>query len=241
MLRIIDLSYCLDDKPSIPGHPSLETIPITTHEKHGRSNTGMRVSAHLGTHVDSPYHFVQDGQSIDQIPLDKVVGPCVKIDLRNKLKPKGGITAAMLDDALRSYAPDITFHDKILMVYTGWMNACGGYHNAAFYRDNWTLTVPATDLIIEKGFKAVAVDFPVDEALPGGPRPGDAPAHRNLLGHGIPLVENLVNMDQVRDKVFFFVGAPINLAGFDGAPARAFAIEGLVFENRHIPPTHYRE
>lgn len=231
MLRIIDLSYCLDDKPSIPGHPSLETISITTHHDHGRSNTGMRVSAHLGTHVDSPYHFLPDGQSVDEIPLEKVIGLCIKIDLRNKIKPKQGISVELISDALQDFSPDITFHDKMLMIYTGWMDICGGYHDVAFYRDNWFLTVPATDLIIERGFKAVAVDFPIDKALPGGPMPGDAPAHRNLLGNGIPLVENLVNMDQISAEVFFFVGAPIKLAGFDGAPARAFAIEGLDFED----------
>ena len=93
MPKLIDLSLPLTTNVTVvPGHPTLSFHPIHTHETHGRSNTEMHASIHTGTHCDPPYHFVPGGKTIDQMPLERFMGPAVKIDLRRKVKPRTGIT-----------------------------------------------------------------------------------------------------------------------------------------------------
>ncbi len=54
--------------------------------------------------------------------------------------------------------------------------------------------------------------------------------HTILLGGGVTIVEGLANLDQLRQERVFFVAVPLKLAGGDGCPVRAFAIEGIPVE-----------
>ncbi len=228
MYRIIDLSFTMNESALVPGHPNFTRIPITTHEEHGRSNTGMTQSMHAGTHVDSPYHFVPTGLTIDQVPLDQLFRPALKVDLRGALKAKGAVAREQLAAAVAALPGDNKLDGRFLMIQTGWMAFAGGYGTDMYYRDNWALSPEAAMWIVEQGVVGLALDFPPDWPTPGGPRHGDAPVHRILLGNGLVIVENLVNLELITESPFLFVAAPLKLQGFDGAAARAFAVEGLL-------------
>ena len=137
MPKLIDLSLPLTTNVTVvPGHPTLSFHPIHTHETHGRSNTEMHASIHTGTHCDPPYHFVPGGKTIDQMPLERFMGPAVKIDLRRKVKPRTGIT---IEDVQTS--PGFREQDlkgRIVVFHTGWNRKMFG--NPNYYFDNPFIT-----------------------------------------------------------------------------------------------------
>ncbi|MDL2210131.1 cyclase family protein [Desulfovibrio sp. OttesenSCG-928-O18] len=227
MLKIIDLSYPHDATTISPGHPEFTLISITTHEKHGRRNTGLTTSMHVGTHVDSPFHFVADGIPIDQVPLERLFGTIVFFDLRGQIGAKDEVTV----DLLKKANPGADLNGKVAMVCTEWLDNTG--HGAkAYFTENPAFHPDAAKWLVDQNVKCVALDFPPDFPTPGGARPGDAPVHRTFLGAGVLIVENLCNLQQVKDVDAYFCAMPIKLAGQDGGLTRAVAIvkSGLLID-----------
>ena len=196
----------------LDGHPHISMEPITTHERDGRSNTKVVFSIHTSTHIDSPQHFYADGTTIDQMALDIFYGKTFVSDMRGIIEPGQAITADDLragglpsDDELRG--------NRVLMI-GGWAEP---RWDGALYGGNMYLSEEAAHWIIEVGIVALAMDFSVDGAYP-------YPCHQILLKAGIPLIENLVNLDQITTPEFMMIAFPLKIEGGDGAPARVVAM-----------------
>ena len=84
MTELIDLTLTFgsDRVVPVPGLVGACTSPLHTHEVHARSNTKLTMATHLGTHVDAPYHFHPDGITVEDMPLEKYMGPALLLDLR---------------------------------------------------------------------------------------------------------------------------------------------------------------
>ncbi len=220
MPKIIDLSLPLTtDATVVPGHPRLTLRPIHTHKVHGRSNTEMRFSIHTGTHVDAPYHFVPKGKTVDEVPLDRLMGPAILIDLRRKIKPKTPITIQDIRTSPGFHERDL--RGKIAVLHTGWNRRMFGRAN--YYLDNPWIATETARWLASRGIKALALDTPQDR-VQGPPRPGDFPVHRTFLKKGIPFIEHLANLERVRKRRFILIALPVKIKGGDGAPTRAVAI-----------------
>lgn len=219
MAKIIDLSLPLTEGVTVvPGHPRLAFRSIHTHKVHGRSNTEMRCSIHTGTHVDAPYHFVPKGKTVDMVPLERFMGPAIKIDLRRKVRPKTGIT---IEDIRTSPGFQEDLRGKIVVLHTGWNRKMFGKPN--YYHDNPWIVTEAARWLVSKGIRALGLDTPQDRAG-GPPKPGDFPVHRTFLGRGIPFIEHLANLEKIKKRTFTLIALPIKIHRGDGAPCRAVAI-----------------
>jgi kynurenine formamidase len=86
MSRIIDLTLSLE-----PAMRGVKFEPARVLEKDGWNATTLHLYSHCGTHMDAPRHFDVSGQTIDQIPLDKCMGPAWLVDLSG-IKPRALIT-----------------------------------------------------------------------------------------------------------------------------------------------------
>jgi arylformamidase len=84
MVELIDLTLTLGSErvAPVPGLVGVSMEPLHIHETHARSNTKLTLATHLGTHVDAPYHFHPGGATIEDMPLEKYMGPAVLLDLR---------------------------------------------------------------------------------------------------------------------------------------------------------------
>lgn len=212
-MRIIDLSILWgSDITPVPGLPAIQMSPLHTHERDQRSNTLAEFSIHTGTHVDSPYHFVPDGATIDELPLERFYGLATKIDLREIVHPGVAISREALHGT--GLKPAGAMGGRLLVLQTGW--AAEHWNGDDFYTKNPYLSEDAAHLIVDSAPLAVAVDFGVDKGVP-------YPVHRILLGAGIPLIENLVNLDQL-PSTFLLCAAPVKVERGDGGPARVFAV-----------------
>src|SRR5919205_105347 len=98
---ILDLTMPFSEKTiPVPGHPYPEFEPLTLLERDGVRNTIMTISIHTGTHIDAPSHFIEDGATIDEIPIDRFYRPGVRLDLRGMTQPGAPITLEHLNEAI---------------------------------------------------------------------------------------------------------------------------------------------
>lgn len=152
---------------------------------------------HAGTHIDAPAHFFPAGATIDAYPLDRLVVPCLVVDM--------GMETTLLASAM----------------------AGPGEGRALLFRRNtgkWTgdgswnaLPESVAQACVTARITLVGIDAPSVDAY------GDltAPAHRVLLGAGIPIIENL-RLDQVAAGEYLLVCAPLPIHGTEAAPARVW-------------------
>jgi arylformamidase len=198
LLKIHDLTHIISqDMPVYPGDPQPKFDPHATIKDNNANITRITVGSHTGTHVDAPWHFLQEGNSIDMEPLDKFIGEAAIIDASGK----NSITA----EDFSGY--DIRSNDIVLM-YTG----TGERRTDFAYLD-----ISAAEWMVEHEVKCVGIDTASVEKY--GEK--DAPIHKMLLARDIGIIENLVNLKQFAGSRMFFMCLPLLLKGIDGSPARA--------------------
>lgn len=213
---IIDLSIPIDETIRVyPGMTTPSVKHLKRHETHGLQVSKLEIVVHAGTHVDAPRHFFAEGSTIDQIDLEKLIGEAVLIDLSG-LPPGSAIEQRHLVE----YDADINCGD-ILVLYTGYQR-CPDVERYCY------LTVEATRWLTgEKGVKCLAGDIPSVDPINRNASVTSTthPSHQILLKAGIPIVENLANLDRIPPGRFYFCCFPLNIVGSDGAPARAVAMK----------------
>ena len=167
-------------------------------------------STHQGTHIDAPAHYIPDGETIDEVPAELLIGRANVVDLRNH---RGELITA---ETLASSGSAISAHDRVLLL-TGDVDERFG--DADFFDDAAALTPGAAEWLVESGVSLIANDF-LTERLADPERP----VHKTLLGGGIPIVEYLCNADHVASyETVELIALPLALSGLDGSPARVIA------------------
>jgi kynurenine formamidase len=215
--RVIDLSHRVDEDTQIyPGDPAVRLEPATTITADGVNVLSVHIGSHSGTHVDAPYHFIEDGERIDTMDARLFFGPAVVMDVRGK-GPRERITV----EDLRPYEDRLS-EGVVAVLRTGWDERYG----TARYYDHPFLDRRAAQLIVDAGARTVAVDaLNVDETVLEGPHPEGYPVHHLILGAGGVIAENLTNLEAVDFPDPFLSLLPMKLGGSDGAPVRAVAME----------------
>ena len=200
--KIHDLTRTISQDMQIyPGDPEPKFDPHATIKDNNVNVTRITLGSHSGTHVDAPWHFLQEGNSIDMEPIDKFIGEAVIIDASGK----NSITAE-----------DFSGHDirsnDIILIYTG----TGDSRTDFAYLD-----ISAAEWMMKHGTKCVGIDTASVEKYGNK----DAPVHKLLLARNIGIIENLVNLKQFVGCRMFFVCLPLPLKGIDGSPARAILFD----------------
>ena len=212
MTRLVDLTHPLVDAQSgYPSDPELRIRPYHTLASAGYNVAEIRASTHQGTHLDAPYHFFDDGATVERIPLDRFCGEAVLVDLApgGTLAPRAEIGVEMLEAHGEAFAPGAR-----VLCRTGWDRRWG---KAGFFADHPSLSNGAARWIASRRIALLGLDTP-------SPSADELEVHRILLGAGaeIVIVESLANLDQLPPR-FTFIGFPLPLAGCDGSPIRAVA------------------
>ncbi len=214
--RIVDLSYNLDEStPPFPGNGRVEISVVQTipaHHpagKHGKSNVcSVKTNVHTGTHIDAPFHYYRDGQSVDDIPLNRCMGKACLIDLSSK-SPNANITTR----DLRQYQDKI-HHTPNVILNTGWAENWGMNN---YFIDFPVLTPDAAKLLVDSGASLIGIDTPSIDKPPHD-------SHFIVLGNDVLIVENLTNLDRIGSEFFQLIALPLKITGRDGSPVRACAL-----------------
>lgn len=218
-MKLIDLSVTLGGPEFVQPafFPPVVLEQIHTHEVHKKANTKINYVIHSGTHADSPYHAIPEGAGIDEVPLDRFIGPAVRIDVRQHTRPS---TPISLEQLTSSVAPGVSLRGKIVAVNSGWLAKM--YGTQEYYDQYPSLSFEAAEWLIEQGIKTIAVDMAVD-AQAATTIEGGFGNHRRFARAGVPIIENVANLEQVPTE-FEFIGFPARFYRCDGGPVRAVAI-----------------
>ena len=187
--------------------------------------TRLATTCHGFTHVDAMAHFVATGPTIEATPLDRVVGPCRVLDLRD-VAPNTALGPELLAAADPGGA-----EGELLLLSAAW-NDKRDYTSPAFWTDAPYVTREGAEWLLGRKPRAVAFDFPQDYTIRLLLDGVMAPRHEHvthdvLLAAGVTLIEYLVNTSEIAGPRTFLCAAPLKIPNADGAPARVFAIEGL--------------
>ncbi|MEV7808548.1 cyclase family protein [Microbispora sp. NPDC088329] len=242
---IVDLSVpVVNGMPVYPGDPEVEIAPALTVAAEGVNVLGLHLGSQSGTHVDAPFHIDDALPTLDDLPLERFLGPAAVLDVRG-LPPRSPVTAGMLETVAGRLRPG-----TVLLVATGWDEHWG----TPEYLAHPYLAAETARLIAAAGVRTVGIDAlsvdptsrPAGDDAAGasatgaagaigaaGEPGGDLPAHRALCGAHAVIAENLRNLDPLLEaqaagrpiEVSLF---PLRLAGADGAPVRAVARIGGV-------------
>jgi kynurenine formamidase len=215
--RIVDLSVVLDDATQVyPGDPQPRLSPATRIATEGFNLLALEVGSQSGTHVDSPYHFLERGPKLEECDLDLFIGRAVVIDVQGR-EPRSRIGW----DAL-AYCEGALAATSIAVLHTGWSER---FYGTSDYFDHPFLDGDACRRMLELGIRTFAIDaINLDETMLDGREP-DFSCHLHIAGAGGIIAENLTNLSAVVfDPVISLL--PVRLGGdADGAPCRAVALE----------------
>jgi arylformamidase len=202
-MKLIDVSVPLDT--SLASYPNNLPFSLEAIKRIARGDSSnvsaLHMSAHAGTHVDSPRHFYDEGTGTEALPLEMLIGRARVIELR----PRGGITAEDLA------AVDLS-EDLRVLIKTPNSKLWG---DPEFHTDYVGVTESGAKYLVEHGIKVVGVDYLSVEVFK---TPG-APAHHVLLAAGTIVIEGL-NLRDVDPGVYEMWCLPLKVVGSDGAPAR---------------------
>ena len=204
----IDVSTPLDmaTTPVYPGDTRLKfefVRSFTAGDKVTLSSYLM--TAHAGTHVDAPLHFVSKGTSIDQVPLITLMGQARVIDCS--------------PDAVAIDVAELNKHDwrgaKRLLFRT--RNSRNSWMVDPNFHQEFTYVAPeAAQLMADSGVELVGIDYLSAEKF-GASEPK---THQILLGRSIPIIEGL-DMRGVKAGEYDLIVLPLRVVGHEAAPARA--------------------
>ena len=185
-----------------PGDARFRSRKLKSVEKDGFEIHRIVLGNHTGTHVDAPAHFVKDGASVTELPLEMLNGRVRVVEIHNKEK----VDVAELRNL-------VLVEDFRILLKT--RNSLLWKSKRRYQKKHLYLTLDAAKYLVENGIKLIGFDYLSIE------RHGDMefPVHRYLLGNQIIIVEGL-NLSEVEEGDYEMSCLPIKLADLDGAPAR---------------------
>ncbi|MBP3468651.1 MAG: cyclase family protein [Lachnospiraceae bacterium] len=196
-MKIYDISQEVFGCEVYPGDPAPEKEILARITEASPCNlSAFRMCAHNGTHVDAPYHFFEDGKTIDELELKRFVGYAYVTEQEGTLTAEDAI--GILEKAREADRQSVK---RILI------------------KGDAVVSAEAADVFAEAGILLLG-----NESQTFGPADAPMEVHLKLLGAKIVLLEG-IRLDMVSEGVYFLNAAPLNLGGSDGAPCRAILME----------------
>ena len=213
-MKMYDISVPI--RPSImvwPGDPAVVLNPLSAISTGEHANvTEIKMSAHTGTHIDAPKHFIDNGKAVDQIPLWKLIGRTLVMEIDEDID---GITDLVL---ATHPAKDLLFTVTKVLFKTRnsglWRTS-----PSTFQADYVGIDASGAEFLAQLDLDLIGVDY-----LSVAPYEATSEPHLAFLSKEIVLLEG-INLEQVQGGIYDLFCLPLNIEGCDGAPARAVLIE----------------
>ncbi|MBN2387911.1 MAG: cyclase family protein [Anaerolineales bacterium] len=208
-MKIYDISLTMSPgMPVWPGDPPVALTRVASMDEGAHANlTHLACSAHTGTHVDAPHHFLNDRRTVEGLPLEVLTGPACLVRIPDQVTL---ITAAVLEAAA------IPAGTERLLLKTA--NSALWGQGAEFFTAFVGVSEDGAAWLVRSGIRLIGVDY-----LSVAPYKQGVPTHRALLAGGVVIVEGL-DLRAVEPGEYALYCLPLKLAGSDGAPARAILV-----------------
>ena len=207
--RVVDLTHTL--------YPYKEqyTLEVSRrNERHGAEGDIMctlYMWSHVGTHVEAPLHFLTEGGDTASLPLDKLMGPAIVLDFRHK-QVNEPISLAEVQAA-----GDIQVGDRVLT-----MTGRHTQYRTPQSHDRPYITEEAMRWLVEdRKINCLGTDSSGFEVRGVSHHPD----HRLLTNAGVPVLECMTNLVELKKQRVYLIALPWPVVGLDACPVRAIAIE----------------
>jgi kynurenine formamidase len=233
--RLVDLSYSFDERTIY--WPTAKTFTLekvaegVTPQGYWYAANNFAAAEHGGTHLDAPIHFARNGATASEIPLRRLVGEGVVVDVSR---------AALADRDYRVTRADFAAHERrhgriargaIVLLRTGYGRYWPDRERYLGTAELGDAAVPklhfpglhpdaARWLVRLRGIRAVGLDT---ASIDYG-QSKLFESHQILGAAGVPVFENVANLERLPAEDFVFVGLPMKIEGGSGGPLRAMAV-----------------
>ena len=203
MHTIIDISLELKDGMiSYPGDTSFER-----EEQQGETSLTSKLimGSHAGTHLDAPRHIIENGLSVDELPLSTLIGQCRVIDATN------------CDRYISSsFVKDLEIHkgDRVLFKTQNSLHGFDSFQNDFIYLDG-----DAAEYLANQDISLIGIDYLSIKQF----HREDLRPHTAFLSKGIPILEG-IDLSHVEPGEYQLIALPLKIKGGDGAPVRAVLV-----------------
>lgn len=231
--KLVDLTYAFDDKTIY--WPTAKPFEWQK-ESWGKSAGGYwytaaryAASEHGGTHLDAPIHFSEGKQSVDEIPISKLVGSAIVIDVSAACSANADYQLSVADITAWEKAHGEIPNEAIVLLHTGWGKFWGDkkkYLGTDVPGDTANLHFPgigreaAEFLARQRQIDCLGIDT---ASIDYGPTKNFI-AHQVLNGANIYGLENVANLDRLPAKGSTLIALPMKIKGGTGAPVRVIAL-----------------
>jgi arylformamidase len=218
MKKIIDLTFPIRKMWRWPAE-----ITLTSSIEKGDPYqvTSFKFRSHWYTHTDAPKHKKEDGRTLEDFPLDTLVGEALILDL-SFIGANGAIDSKTLSAAFEGKE-----HKDILILRTDWPQKVS-WETYDFWDNSPYVTEDGAKWLFSQQPKVVGFDFPQDHDIrlmrltPEAKR--RLPVHDYVLGNDILMIEYLTNLWEIPGDKCEIVALPLKLEKADGAPTRVIAL-----------------
>ncbi|MDD3031084.1 MAG: cyclase family protein [Atribacterota bacterium] len=211
-MKLIDLSHALHtNMPVYPGDEPPEVKANTTIEENGFRETIFNFYSHTGTHIDAPAHMLKNGLYLDDLKVSHFFGKATVLDFVGKNSP-----AITLDILL----PQKKKLEKVefVIIKTGWSKFWG---KKEYFNNYPYLSDEAAEWLTKFKLQGVGIDaISMDKS-----DTNTFTTHKILLAKNIIIIENLTNLESIKNNYFILSVLPLKYHNADGSPVRAVAIE----------------
>jgi kynurenine formamidase len=209
--KIVDLSWDLtENTPIYPGDPEPKIEVATTIENDGYNLSGVYIGTQTGTHVDAPYHFNEDGDTIEKMEPEYFFGPAVLINVTEK----GSEEVITIED-VEPYLSRIE-EGTIVLFRTDWYKHLG---SDLFFAHPY-VSVEVAEKLVERGVRFICIDT-INADRTGGT---EFPVHSLFAEKRLMIGENMAYFDKIDFDDITFAAFPLKIVGTDGSPVRALAM-----------------
>lgn len=187
---------------------TLSTVKFRTYD--------IKMHAGTGTHMDAPSHCIENGLSIADIPLQKLLMPCVVIDVSKSAHEKFIVTSMDIVAFENNHGHILS--NTFVFIYTGWSQY---WHNPKKYRNNLifpSVSREAAELLLERDVCGLGIDTLSPDCLNSG-----FPVHQIFLGAGKYIIENIANLEKLSITGAYSLALPMKIANGTEAPVRLIA------------------
>ncbi len=203
MKKLVDLTMILSENTVVyQGDPQPSIKKVADYDAQGYYDSLVSFDVHNGTHMDAPKHFIKGGKSLDAIPIQRFFcrGVLVKV-LGEKIIGKKHLEKTELRE------------NDAVFFWTGHTKKAGAKD---YFETNPVISAEAAEYLVSKKVSIVGLDSYSPDNPP-------FETHKILLGAGILIIENLVNLEKIEGKKFNLIALPAKILGTEAAPCRVIA------------------
>lgn len=213
-MKIYDISLPISPvMPVWPGDPPVQLTQVSSISLGDSANVSrLTISVHCGTHIDAPKHFIDDGITIEQIPLEKLVGKVLVMEIDHS-------DNVISDVVLKQHPNHLMLEKAAKVIFRTRNSSLWNEFPNTFRKDYVGINAAGAVYLSQLHLDLIGIDYlsiaPYEETLQ---------PHQILLTHKTVLLEGL-NLSGVPGGVYDLYCLPLNLPGCEGSPARAILVK----------------